>query len=100
MRHHARRLRQLGADNKLVDEVIAQLDQPDVSTSVEKETTMPFSLQPIRKASPAKVCRGALGFRARQTRKHDYTVVKKGATGTRSPAQSRSKHTEPPETIQ
>ena len=31
---------------------------------MEKKTTMQFSLQPIRKVSAAKVCRGALGFRA------------------------------------
>jgi hypothetical protein len=97
VRHHAKRLRQLGADNELVDEVIARLDRHDVSTSVEKENTMQLSIQPIRKASPAKVCRVALGLRARQTRKHEYKVVKKGTTGTRSPAQPQSKHAEPPE---
>jgi transposase len=97
VRHHAKRLRQLGVDNELVEEVIAQLDRHDVSRSIEKETTTQLPLQIIRRASPAKVCRGALGFRARQTRKHEYSIVKKRSSGTRSPA-PRSKRDEPPET--
>ena len=69
LRHHAKRLRQLGADNELVGEVLARLDQNNAS-SVETETTPGPPLQATRRMSPAKVCRGALGFRARQTRKH------------------------------
>jgi hypothetical protein len=93
VRHHAKRLRELGADNELVEEVVARLSRPGVSSSVEKETTTQPPLQPIRRASPARVCRGALGFRARQTRKHEYSIGN-------SPARPQSKRDEPPETKQ
>ena len=96
VRHHAKRLRQLGADNELVEEVVARLSRHDVSSSAKKETAAQLPLQRIRRISPAKVCRGALGFRARQTRKHEYSIIKKDATETRSPASLRSKREEPP----
>jgi transposase len=98
VRHHAKRLRQLGADNELVEEVVARLDRPNAFPSVSNEATTQSPLQVIRRASPAKVCRGALGFRARQTRKHEYSIVKKRPTESRSPVRPRSKRDEPPET--
>jgi transposase len=93
VRHHAKRLRQLGADNELVEEVLARLNRHDAS-SVETETTTQPPIQATRRVSPAKVCRGALGFRARQTRKHEYSIVRKRVTETRP----HSKPNEPPET--
>ena len=92
VRHHAKRLRQLGADSELVEQVIARLDRHDDS-SVETEITTRPPLQTTRRVSPAKVCCGALGFRARQTRKHEYSTVRKRAPETRS----RLKSNEPPE---
>ncbi len=60
VRHHAKRLRQLGADDRFVNELVARLNQPEGCSSVgKKETAVP---QLIHKACPAKVCRGALGF--------------------------------------
>jgi hypothetical protein len=70
IRHHARRLRQLGADEKLIELLIQQMEEP---APAEQAQTRPAV---IRRACPAKVCRGALGFRARQTRKQEYSVVK------------------------
>jgi hypothetical protein len=63
IRHHARRRQQLGADEKLIKEIVQNADQPPAAEQVH---TFPVV---IRRACPAKVCRGALGFRARQTRK-------------------------------
>jgi hypothetical protein len=76
VRHHAKRLRQLGADEALVDEVVAQLSHLEECPRIEEEEEPPQVAPPqrIRKASPAKVCRGALGFRARQTRKQKYSI--------------------------
>jgi hypothetical protein len=91
VRHHTKRLRQLGADNDLVNELLARLSQPHLGSSVqEKESTTPLPSQPIRKVSPAKVCRGALGFRARQTRQHEYYVGKSRAVETLSPARTQA----------
>jgi hypothetical protein len=61
VRHHAKRLRQLGADDELVEEVVARLSQHDVSSSVEKETTMP----PAASARPQGVPRESLPRRSR-----------------------------------
>ena len=56
IRHHARRLRQLGADEKLIELLIQQMEEP---APAEQAQTRPAV---IRRACPAKVCRGALGF--------------------------------------
>jgi hypothetical protein len=99
VRHHAKRLRQLGADDDLVNELVARLNHPTVYSSVEKsETTTQLPPQPIRKASPAKVCRGALGFRARQTRKHEYSVTDRRAAETHSATHAEGKRKKEPET--
>ena len=49
--------------------IVQKADQPPAAGSRQ---TLPLV---IRRACPAKVCRGALGFRARQTRKQEYSVV-------------------------
>jgi hypothetical protein len=41
--------------------------------------------------SPAKVCRGVLGFRARKTRKQEYSVEKDPSAGAPSQRQPQSK---------
>jgi hypothetical protein len=74
-----------------VDEMVTRLNQPEAcSPAQEKQATGP---QPevIRRASPGKVCQGALGFRARQTRKQEYSVVKEQSAGGPSQVQPRSK---------
>jgi transposase len=92
VRHHAKRLRQLGADETLIAQLIDQMNQLSACSSPEQADTPPAKL--IRRACPPKVCRGALGFRARQTRKQEYSVVKDPSAGTprrRRPA-SKSKN--------
>ena len=65
VRHHAQRLQQLEADDGLVNELVAKMNQPEVCSSIEtNQTPIP---RPIRKVCPAKVCRGALGFRDRKS---------------------------------
>ena len=75
VRHHARRLRQLGADENLVEQLIQQINEPPVAEQAHTPAVV------IRRACPAKVCRGALGFRARQTRKQEYSVLKDPSAG-------------------
>jgi transposase len=99
VRHHTKRLLQLGADNELVDELVARLNRPDVGSSIEKnETALLPPLQPIRKVCPAKVCRGALGFRARQTRKHEYYIRNHRTAEGQSAKRAQTKHKQPAET--
>lgn len=92
-RHHAKRLRQLGADDTLVSELLTRLNQPaEGSVSVQPEQTPPVPPPDrIRKTCPAKVCRGALGFRARQTRNQEYSVEKEQRAGGPLQVQPKSK---------
>ena len=74
VRHHAKRLRELGADEQMVDGLVDKLMMEPTKVSVEQvaeKTTIT-----IRKKCPAKVCRGMLGFRARQTREQEYSIIK------------------------
>ena len=99
VRHHAKRLRQLGADEKLVEQMISQIHQTDAcSSATEKQASDP---QPkvIRKTCPAKVCRGALGFRARQTRKQVYSVVTDRVAGSPSQVRPKTKRKKKPEAV-
>jgi hypothetical protein len=95
-RHHARRLQQLGADGTLVAELIKRLDTAGTCASPEEKQASAQQPQTrIRKHCPAKVCRGALGFRARQTRPQEYSVFKDPLAGApcqgRPPSKSKSK---------
>jgi transposase len=94
IRHHSKRLRQLGADEDLIDQMVGQLTaKPPVRSLPEEKQTeaAPLPSSPrILKTSPAKVCRGALGFRARQTRKQEYSVVKERAAVIPSQARPQS----------
>jgi transposase len=99
VRHHAKRLRQLGADNEVVNELVARLSHPAASSSVEEnEPTTEVLQQPLRKVCPAKVCRGPLGFRARQTRKHEYYVGNHEADESTSPKPGKAKRKKKSET--
>ena len=90
VRHHARRLRALGADQNAVEQIVERLlcppptaDESQNSPTIEKASPE----EPIQIAAPRKrktaclpkgrgeVCRGKLGFRARQTRQQ-YAVFK------------------------
>jgi hypothetical protein len=52
------------------------------SSATEKQTGQHHATQPrIRRVSPAKACRGALGFRARQTRPQKYSVIREQSAG-------------------
>jgi len=101
--HHARRLRQLGAEPEAVQQIIEQLlaadptQQPQEEATVEptQDPTPPAQTDeldvvvPVREAAklkrtrsatsrsknPAFLCLGVLGFRARQ-RRREYSVVK------------------------
>lgn len=97
IRHHSKRLRQLGADEGLIAQMFAKLaTQPSVcSSSEEKQTERAPSPTRIYRTTPAKACRGALGFRARQTRPQRYSVVREQAAGAPSQGRPKSKRTKP-----
>lgn len=97
VRHHAKRLRQLGADEKLVEEMIARMNQADACSAAKAEQASAPPQNVIRKQSPAKVCRGALGFRARQTRTQEYSVVTDRAAGRPSQARPKTKQKTKPD---
>jgi transposase len=92
--HHSRtRLLQLGADPALLRQLEQSIDSSPAPAP--PEDTSPTRFQ---KACPAKVCRGALGFRARQTRKQIYSV-EKDPSGDHPPRGTRkSKNPAPPAT--
>ena len=89
VRHHAKRLRQLGADEKLVDEMVSRMNQADACSPDDRKQASVPQPKVIRKTPLPKICRGALGFRARQTRKQEYSVVTDQVAG--SPSQVRPK---------
>jgi hypothetical protein len=64
-------------------------DAAPVCPSIEEKQTVSTPPARILKACPPKVRRGALGFRARQTRKQQYSVVKQQVT--EAPSQGRPK---------
>ena len=90
--HHARRLRALGADPETVETVVEQLLRPapgpeELDNSIAPEEDAMAMAEEPQPAAPAKrprnpckpngrdkICRGKLGFRARQTRNR-YSVV-------------------------
>jgi transposase len=87
VRHHTNRLGQLGADPALISELLARLN----TAPVEQKQTATASLPRTVKVCPAKVCRGALGFRARPTRKQRYSIVKQPVA--EAPSRDRPKQT-------
>ncbi|MGH7866210.1 MAG: IS110 family transposase [Candidatus Dormibacteraceae bacterium] len=92
VRHHAKRLRQLGADEVLVGELVTRLNQQsEACPSASQEQAPTGAPEKIRRSCPAKVCRGALGFRARQTRQQEYSVFKDQADGAHQQRRPRSK---------
>jgi hypothetical protein len=79
VRHHTKRLQQLGADHALINELLARFNTAPVCSPAEQKQTATALVARILKACPPRVCRGALGFRARQTRKQRYSVFKQPA---------------------
>jgi transposase len=93
LHHTSKRLRQLGADPALLQQVEQSLATAPL-VPADDEHTPPTK---FRKACPAKICRGALGFRARQTRKQEYSVVRDPA-GDHPPRGTRKKNNSTPPT--
>lgn len=95
--HHAKRLRQLGADEKMVEELVSRMNQTDACSAAQAEQASQSPQRVIRKTPLPKVCRGALGFRARQTRKQVYSVVKERAAGRPSQVRPKTKRKKTPD---
>ena len=89
----SKRLRQLGADPALLRQLEQSIANCPLPTSPEHAAPARF-----RKVSPAKVCRGALGFRARQTREQIYSVAK-NLSGDHPPQGTRENQTTSPPAI-
>jgi transposase len=98
VRHHTKRLRQLGADPTLIEEMMNRLHQTQACSSPPQEQAATPQTLLIRRTCPAKAQRGALGFRARQTRKQQYSVVKEQAPGAPRQRRTRSKTKTKPDT--
>ena len=103
VRHHARRLRDLGAEPEVIQEVVERLlypaaipeqepspaelaadagvvpypDEAPAPETLPLQTAAPVEVhhEPVPAKARGKVCRGKLGFRARQT-KNQYSNVK------------------------
>lgn len=90
VRHHSKRLQELGADQQLIQQLVDSLpaDTPPPSPAPDNSAR-------ILRSCPAKPRRGALGFRARQTRKQTYSVVKDQADATPSQARPRRSTNKP-----
>jgi transposase len=80
VRHHTRRLRQLGASESLIEEIIAQLSDSAELSPEEKQTEIKTP-QRTRKTYTVKARQGALGFRARPERKLEYSVITDPSAG-------------------
>jgi transposase len=80
VRHHTKRLRQLGASENLIEELVSQLSQP-AEVSVEEKHSEAEAPQRIRKTCTVKARQGALGFRARPQRKLEYSVFTDPSAG-------------------
>ena len=90
VRHHARRLRALGAEPEAVDAMVEQLLSPaqtaegsQSSVAIEasclaEQPVVAVTRKPRRPCPPkgrGEVCRGKLGFRVRQTRKPPSVIT-------------------------
>jgi transposase len=92
VRHHAKRLRQLGAEESLIEQMIAQLSEsPDCSP--EEKLADAGAPQRTRKTYTVKARQGALGFRARAERKQEYSVVTDPSAGGLRRARPNNKRT-------
>jgi hypothetical protein len=70
-------------------QIVSQLtDSAACAPLSETQTAAPPAR--LRKTCPAKPCRGALGFRARQTRKQEYSVINHLAADSTSRAQPKT----------
>jgi hypothetical protein len=60
IRHHGKRLRELGADEELIGQIVAKLTTPPAacSSATEKQTPVEGPTPTIRRVSPAKVAAG------------------------------------------
>jgi transposase len=86
IRHHAKRLRQLGADEGLVEELVQRLQQPEVGSFVPVQPAVTErSLAPS--PSPARFYRGALGFRAGRPHQRESRVARQQTGRSHAPHQ-------------
>src|SRR5580704_16432409 len=99
IRHHSKRPRELGADDELITQMVAKLAaQPAVcSASPKEQTELAVSAPRICRTTTATPCRGALGFRARQTRPQKYSVVREQSAGAPRQGRPPSKRAQSPE---
>jgi transposase len=86
VRHHAKRLRQLGADEGLVEELVQRLQQPEGGASVPVQPTV-TERSSAPPTSSARFYRGALGFRAGRPHQRESTRTRKRTGESRSPHQ-------------
>jgi transposase len=87
IRHHSKRLRDLGGDEALIRQMVEKLTaEPAGCCPTDEQQPVP---ERVLKVSPGKVCRGALGFRARQTRGQQYSVLKDRAAQAEKPRPER-----------
>jgi transposase len=92
VRHHTKRLRQLGASETALEELVAQLlDAPELSP--EERLAEANAPQRFRKIRTIKARQGALGFRARPQRKQEYSVFKDPSAGDLPRARPKHKTT-------
>jgi len=92
IRHHAKGLRQLGAEESEIEQLIARLAEPQACTpqAAQVEAAAP---ETIRRSASAKVCLGAFGIPGGQTRKQEYSVLKDRSTGGLHRARSNNRDT-------
>ena len=84
----------LRADEALSRQLVQTIKAPRLvvcSPDEGEQTEAASASLRSRETSPAKVCRGALGFRARQTRPQNYSVVKERVAATPSQVRPKSK---------
>jgi len=94
VRHHTRRLRQLGANESLIEELIAQLNDSAELSPEEKQAEIDTP-QRTRKTYTVKARQGALGFRARPEKRQQYSVVTDPSAGGLPRARPKSKTSKP-----
>jgi transposase len=95
IRHHAKRLRQLGADETLVAVMVEQIQQQACSPSPQEQAADRPNLKPFRRGLSGESLSRRAWFRARTTRKQEYSIEKDPSAGAlrqgRPPSKPKSK---------
>jgi hypothetical protein len=82
-----------------VEQLISQIHQADACPAAETEQASKPPQKVIRKTPLPKICRGALGFRARQARQQVYSVVTDRVAGSPSQVRPKAKRKKKPEAV-